>query len=410
MNLPAIAQHSFVHPILPTAMKTLRTLVRPLMLAALGLLAAAAPLHAANSRPPEKMSYQSYLVDANGLPLGPSQTGPKNFDVIFRIFNDQVASAAGNRVWTEQQTITVDNGYFSVLLGEGNAYASEARPPLSSIFTNLVDASDRFIEMTVKGIGAGGVDATISPRVRLLPSAYAYLATTAINANNLVNSGNSTVVNVSGSNVGINQANPGAALDVNGSFKSTTATVSGAGSFGSLSAGSASVSGAVSAGSVSSSGTVSAPTVNVSGNVTASQFIGDGTIPVGGIILWSGNVASIPSGWALCNGTTSNGRATPDLRNRFVIGAGSDYSPGQTGGNASITLSVGQLPPHTHGYNDWYFSENHGSNQGYEGSKSGYDTDNAPWGRDRTTASTGSGQAIDIRPPYYALAYIMRVR
>lgn len=59
----------------------------------------------------------------------------------------------------------------------------------------------------------------------------------------------------------------------------------------------------------------------------------------GMIILWSGSVGTIPSGWALCNG----GSGTPDLRNRFVVGAGSTYSPNNTGGSATATL-----PAHTH--------------------------------------------------------------
>ena len=57
-----------------------------------------------------------------------------------------------------------------------------------------------------------------------------------------------------------------------------------------------------------------------------------GTIPVGGIIMWSGTIGSIPSNWSLCNG--SNG--TPDLRNKFVIGANADDS-----GNATTNIETG---------------------------------------------------------------------
>ena len=62
-----------------------------------------------------------------------------------------------------------------------------------------------------------------------------------------------------------------------------------------------------------------------------------GNVPKGGIIMWSGSTSNIPSGWALCNG--ANG--TPDLRGRFVIGAGGSYNPGNTGG--------GSIPSHSHG-------------------------------------------------------------
>lgn len=65
-------------------------------------------------------------------------------------------------------------------------------------------------------------------------------------------------------------------------------------------------------------------------------------LPVGMITMWSGT--EVPSGWALCNG--SNG--TPDLRNRFVVGAGGSYSVGATGGANSVTLTTGQIPAHNH--------------------------------------------------------------
>jgi hypothetical protein len=68
-------------------------------------------------------------------------------------------------------------------------------------------------------------------------------------------------------------------------------------------------------------------------------------MPSGGIIMWSGSVATIPAGWLLCNG--ANG--TPDLRNRFVLGAGSSYVPGATGGSSTHELTINELPYHNHG-------------------------------------------------------------
>jgi hypothetical protein len=62
-------------------------------------------------------------------------------------------------------------------------------------------------------------------------------------------------------------------------------------------------------------------------------------IPSGGILLWSGSIGSIPAGYVLCNG--NNG--TPDLRDRFIVGAGSTYAVDATGGSADATL-----PTHTH--------------------------------------------------------------
>jgi len=81
-----------------------------------------------------------------------------------------------------------------------------------------------------------------------------------------------------------------------------------------------------------------------------------GLVPVGGIVLWSGTIATIPANWALCDGSTVNGHVTPDLRNQFVIGASADSggaaqtsvtgSPTKSGGAASAT--TGAESGHTH--------------------------------------------------------------
>lgn len=78
--------------------------------------------------------------------------------------------------------------------------------------------------------------------------------------------------------------------------------------------------------------------------VDGSLLTGIAGTPTGVIALWSGSIASIPSGWALCDG--ANG--TPDLRDRFVVGAGNSYSVGATGGAATVSLSEANLPSHTH--------------------------------------------------------------
>ena len=82
--------------------------------------------------------------------------------------------------------------------------------------------------------------------------------------------------------------------------------------------------------------------ITATGTITANQFVGAGIVPVGGIIMWSGAISSIPTNFNLCNG--NNG--TPDLRNKFIVGATSDSSdttypglqPGATGGDAAATL------------------------------------------------------------------------
>lgn len=65
-----------------------------------------------------------------------------------------------------------------------------------------------------------------------------------------------------------------------------------------------------------------------------------GSIPIGGIIMWSGSIASIPAGWGLCDGLVHSGQPTPDLRNRFIVGAGSTYAVGNAAGSTNPVYSA----------------------------------------------------------------------
>ena len=107
---------------IPTPMKTSRLLVllNCLLACAAVLFAALPAAHAAG--PPEAMTYQGFLVDANGNPLAPST--PANYPVIFRIFP---AASGGASLWSEQQIVTVDKGNFSVILSEGSAVGAEPK-------------------------------------------------------------------------------------------------------------------------------------------------------------------------------------------------------------------------------------------------------------------------------------------
>jgi hypothetical protein len=138
---------------------------------------------AATANPPEAMSYQGFLTDSNGNALGSS--APANYDIVFRIMD---AKEGGSTHWAEQQTVTVDKGYFSILLGEGSVYGSDPRPALSSVF-NDPSASDRFVELTVLGLPGGNV--TIMPRLRLISSPFAFKAASATTVGD--GSGNSMI-------------------------------------------------------------------------------------------------------------------------------------------------------------------------------------------------------------------------
>ena len=150
--------------------------------------------------------------------------------------------------------------------------------------------------------------------------------------------------------------------------------------------------------------------LEVNGTVKATTFTGNGTIPIGGIIMWSGTTSDIPAGWALCNGVASNGLTPPDLRDRFIVGAGSAYSPKAVGGASTHTLAATNLPTFSITYGDIYHSEGGGTVTVPNNKGSGdSDTDNKGLEMSRTATYTGSATAIDHRPPYMALCYIMRV-
>jgi hypothetical protein len=127
------------------------------------------------------MSYQGYLTDGSGTALGSTNTGPKAYDVVFRIWDLPTGGTVGGSddLFAELQTVTVDNGYFSVLLGQGTSYQTEPHGQLASVFTSLT--TPRYVEMTVLGIGVNGASVTILPRLQLVAAPYSLLAVNAIN-------------------------------------------------------------------------------------------------------------------------------------------------------------------------------------------------------------------------------------
>jgi microcystin-dependent protein len=189
------------------------------------------------------------------------------------------------------------------------------------------------------------------------------------------------------------------------------------------------------------------------------------SLPAGIIVMWSGTLATVPSGWALCDGT--NG--TPDLMDRFVVSARfdaggggnniSNFNIGHTGGANSVTITTNNLPSHTHSIGGstggQSVSHTHAVSittsggdhtHTYDKGISGGDvregtggqtyplrsvtptntsgtgahshtvsgnTGNASVDHTHTlpanTGATGGGVALNILPPYYALAYIMKL-
>ena len=175
--------------------------------------------------------------------------------------------------------------------------------------------------------------------------------------------------------------------------------------------------------------TIGGSIIYTAANLTQSVLNGL-AFPVGTIVMWYGSIGGIPAGFQICDGT--NG--TPDMRDRFAVGAGSTFSVGATGGQFSVTsgpggghlpvvlgtsLTVDELPPHTHqvGYR--------GSNASTQGADIDFVTDPSDGRLDGyvNSGSAGSGNphshnttavpdhthTVATAPPYVALYYIMRV-
>ena len=181
-------------------------------------------------------------------------------------------------------------------------------------------------------------------------------------------------------------------------------------------------------------GTPLAPTASPGTNTTQlattafAKAAAAAAFPVGGIIMWSGTIAAIPSGWALCNG--SNG--TPDLRDRFIIGATQDDAGvAKTNVTGSLTTTGGSkdaiVVSHTHTATTSITDSGHthsvptnsvtgpgnmGGGRFINGDDAGgnVNTTSATTGiTASTTVSTQGSSGTDANlPPYYSLAFIMK--
>jgi len=165
-------------------------------------------------------------------------------------------------------------------------------------------------------------------------------------------------------------------------------------------------------------------TSNIQTQLDAVLAAATSAVPAGVISLWSGASNAIPSGYALCDGTNN----TPDLRNRFVIGAGSTYAVGATGGSADAivvdhTHGLTAASTDTHAMSGTFtaskpqaatgvFTVEGNQGGGADGGQStaGLYTlsDSHNHGLTGSTDSTGSSATNANLPPYYALCYIMK--
>ena len=127
----------------------------------------------------------------------------------------------------------------------------------------------------------------------------------------------------------------------------------------------------------------------------------------GAIMMWSGTVDDRPEGWAICDGT----QGTPDLTDRFIVGAGFNYGVGERGGAIAVKLTAAEMPSHnhtvpfeSHGNPDGGWD--HASTEFYIRSPnigSSYPDTNYP------SSNAGSDGYHENRPPFHALYYIMKL-
>lgn len=295
-------------------------------------------------------TYQGILLNSDGTAM----TGTKTVE--FRLYSTQ---EEGEVLWGRAYNVLLDStGLFSTEISDtvGSKISNSPDKTLSQIIAQGA-TNNLYIGMTV--VGSSG---EIVPRQRLLAVPYATFACDVSSASgDFTVKGNLTANEVKVNKVYADSIEVKGDLVINGDLE---------------------VSGAIS---------------------------GFGSVPVGGIIMWSGSENDIPDGWALCNGQTVEGQKTPDLRNRFVVGAGGSYAVGNRGGVESVTLTIDEIPSHTHSIS--------AKTVGYAGSWNAKaeavtyeDSARNNGRRSIASGSAGGSQAHENRPPYYALSFIMRVK
>ena len=304
---------------------------------------------------PAAFTYQGVIREENG-----SVPANKNQSIAFKLYTQ---AEGGDPVWGRTMMVLLDSdGLFNTELSDsaGSEIEGVTGTGLASILARNAGAT-LYIGLTV-----GDTSGEIAPRQTLLPVPYAMVA--------------ADIASASGD------------LQVAGQISAASFETAGL-----LAAGSLSVAGNANVGG----------DLNVSGSVS-----GYGTAPVGCIILWSGKQNEIPGGWHLCDGS----EGTPDLRDRFVVGAGREYAVNDKGGEKTHQLRTNEMPSHYHEYvgDDQLAGIESGCSTALRRTSTGYDAASSLGGswysHVYATSLVGSDSPHENRPPYYALCYIMRVQ
>ena len=373
---------------------------------------------------PVSFAYQGVLRDDVGNAIGASSA-----KITFRLYNDPTATAEGSVRWVQTQTVSLDtNGLFNAELGDStNGLAAV-------IAESEADGKSLYIGLTVDG-SAG----EIRPRQKLIAAPLAAFAQNVRETKGDLTINGTAYFNGPVSMMTSTDTLTGGNIDAKG-----TLTATGKATFNA---------GAQVGGDMTVSGKASVDTLTVEQKVTVKNgdielapgktVTANGVnigVPIGCILMWSGEERDIPDGWALCDGKTHNGKMTPNLLGRFIVGAGNSYLVGATGGADTVKLTKRQMPNHTHAYlsdtqingsiaSSAYGEDSNGYNTGWiasDTSDKSYEFNfksDSNWHGRRYMTGTAGGDATDTnagtdgmadahenRPPYYALCFIMKVK
>ena len=360
-------------------------------------------------------TYQAALRDEHGNVLTNGEAVARNFHVKLRLWNQP---ASGDLLWGRTFNVMTDEeGLFNLEVSDQGGALPDETPKYAGLKEAFLATNAGEIYV---GLEVDGSTGEIVPRQRLLAVPYAAIADDVRGiSGDIVADGNITV---GSGNVMIT---PDGFSHSSGS--STFADV--------IANGDVTVAGAIKAsgGLTVSGGTLTVKTdveiakekkltanggLSVEGGsftVKTDLEIDQGKklmvggaevvpVPLYGIIMWAKKDLPDKEHWAVCDGKNN----TPDLRDRFIVGAGSSYACGATGGEASVKLTEEQIPSHSHSYTVHA--------QAYESSRIdgqeclNWFEDTPKGNKTRTTNSTGGGESHENRPPYYALYYIMRIK
>lgn len=373
---------------------------------------------------PGIINYQGRLTKPAGDPYSNGV-----YQIEFRLYEADTGSSSG--LWACVWSAYVKDGYFNVMLGAPGASASTNLPTYGPTElwralwydqANPSKANDRYLGIKV----LSGADSTLPspaveafPRQRFISAPFAeraqmaeyaraaydtFTVGTTLSASGMVTAaGGLTVRNTTtltnttvGGSMTLNQ---GVTVNnVQGLFNKGL-TVTGAIAY--AKSGLEVTGAAVFKGGVNAAG----------GKV---QEGGNDLIPKGVIVMWSGTTP--PAGWALCDGGGSPAR--PNLKGRFVVGydpGDGDYnSTAKTGGERTHVLDVTEMPSHTHTARSAANSSGDSSSQGwpasdYHRSFRSSDRERVKWLDAPAIENTGGGLAHENRPPYYVLAYIIKL-